>query len=115
MKQIDYETAIHMMAFEGRTDIRIMVREVEPVDIHTLYALQKDGQVMFFIQEDPLSNPADKSNTPPNTNSGKGAKKSLIDKGKIQALHQAGWSVQKIADEMKLGQSTIYKYIKDLK
>ena len=74
MKQIDYETAIHMMAFEGRTDIRIMVREVEPVDIHTLYALQKDGQVMFFIQEDPLSNPADKSNTPPQYKQWEGCK-----------------------------------------
>jgi len=37
-----------------------------------------------------------------------------IDKGKIGALHRAGWSASKIADEMKLGLSTVYKIIKEI-
>jgi hypothetical protein len=37
-----------------------------------------------------------------------------IDKGKIGALHRAGWSAAKIADEMKLGLSTTYKIIKEI-
>lgn len=37
-----------------------------------------------------------------------------IDKGKIGALHRAGWSAAKIADEMKLGLSTVYKIIKEI-
>lgn len=46
--------------------------------------------------------PAPKKNTKP------------IDKGKIGALHRAGWSAAKIADEMKLGLSTVYKIIKEI-
>lgn len=37
-----------------------------------------------------------------------------VDKGKVGALYKAGWSVAKIADEMRCGQSTIYKTIKEL-
>ena len=37
-----------------------------------------------------------------------------IDKGKIGALHKAGWSASAIADEMKLGLSTVYKIIKEI-
>ncbi|MBE6014748.1 MAG: ArsR family transcriptional regulator [Lachnospiraceae bacterium] len=41
--------------------------------------------------------------------------KSKIDTGKIKALKNAGWSVEKIADEMKLGVSTVYAQIRKLK
>lgn len=41
-------------------------------------------------------------------------KRKPLDKGKIGALYKAGWSVAKIADEMRCGQSTIYKTIKEL-
>lgn len=34
------------------------------------------------------------------------------DIGKIRALHKAGWSIAKIADEMKLSDPTIRKYIR---
>lgn len=37
-----------------------------------------------------------------------------IDKGKVGALYKAGWSAAKIADEMKLGLSTVYKIIKEI-
>ena len=38
-----------------------------------------------------------------------------MDTGKIKALHKAGWSVQKIADEMGVSWPTINKYIQEIK
>lgn len=35
-----------------------------------------------------------------------------IDKGKINALYNAGWKVPQIAEEMKCSQATIYNHIK---
>lgn len=37
-----------------------------------------------------------------------------VDKGKVGALYKAGWTVAKIADEMRCSQGTIYKIIKEL-
>lgn len=52
MKQIDYRTAVELMAFNGRTDVAIMVKNIEPVDYITLYELENQGQVMFFIPDE---------------------------------------------------------------
>lgn len=41
------------------------------------------------------------------------AKKNEVDIGKIKALSKAGWSVDKIADEMRIGKSTVYKKLKE--
>ena len=40
-------------------------------------------------------------------------KKREVDVGKIRALNKAGWSVEKIADEMRIGKSTVYKKLKE--
>ena len=40
-------------------------------------------------------------------------KKKEVDVGKIRALNKAGWSVEKIADEMRIGKSTVYKKLKE--
>lgn len=40
-------------------------------------------------------------------------KKKEVDSGKIKALRKAGWSVEKIADEMRIGKSTVYKKLKE--
>lgn len=37
-----------------------------------------------------------------------------VDKDKVGALYKAGWTVAKIADEMRCSQSTIYKIIKEM-
>lgn len=42
-------------------------------------------------------------------------KKDQFDMGKLQALHEGGWSVAKIADEMGVSQVTIYSKLKELK
>ena len=41
----------------------------------------------------------------------KPAKKKNVDAGKIHALHNAGWSQAKIADEMKLSIGTVNRYL----
>ena len=43
----------------------------------------------------------------------KAKKKKEVDVGKIRALNKAGWSVEKIADEMRIGKSTVYKKLKE--
>ena len=36
------------------------------------------------------------------------------DKGKVGALYKAGWTVAKIADEMRCSQGTVYRIIKEM-
>lgn len=42
---------------------------------------------------------------------GAGGKRKAVDTGKILALHNAGWSNVKIADEMKMNVKTVWYYI----
>ena len=42
----------------------------------------------------------------------RGPYKKVLDVGKMQALRDAGWSYEKIADEMRCGASTVYKKLK---
>lgn len=63
------------------------------------------GQTIEFGPAEPENaQPA----APPPT--GKKAKKT-VDVGKLIALHNAGWSVAKIADELKVSVQTVYKYL----
>ena len=66
MKQIDYISAVEQMAFKGRTDVVIMVKNVDPIDYHTLFLLEQNHQVMFFLPDDPEeAAPEEKESTPP--------------------------------------------------
>lgn len=67
MKQIDYISAVELMAFKGRTDVVIMVKNVDPIDYHTLFLLEQNHQVMFFLPDDPEEDkpPAEEKSTPP--------------------------------------------------
>ena len=40
--------------------------------------------------------------------------KKQVDRGKIGALHKAGWSVAKIADEMQCAEQTVRNALKEL-
>ena len=62
------------------------------------------GQTIEFGPAEPENVQPD----PPQT--GKKAKKT-VDVGKLIALHNAGWSVAKIADELKVSVQTVYKYL----
>lgn len=113
MKQIDYISAVEQMAFKGRTDVVIMVKNVDPIDYHTLFLLEQNHQVMFFLPDDPEeAAPEEKESTPPSKPPA--AKRRQVDGGKIKALHEAGWPVAKIADEMRVSQQTVYTYLKKM-
>lgn len=43
----------------------------------------------------------------------RGPYKKVLDVGKMRALRDAGWSYEKIADEMRCGASTVYKKLKE--
>ena len=114
MKQIDYISAVEQMAFKGRTDVVIMVKNVDPIDYHTLFLLEQNHQVMFFLPDDPedkQSEEAGKSTPPPIKPA---ARRRQVDGGKIMALHKAGWPVAKIADEMRICQNTVRNYIRKM-
>ena len=54
--------------------------------------------------------PAEPGNAQPDSPPGKKAKKT-VDVGKLIALHNAGWSVAKIADELGVSTRTVYNYL----
>lgn len=65
-------------------------------------------------QEEPKHEPKKTASKPAQKKTAPKKNTKPIDKGKIGALHRAGWSASKIADEMKLGLSTVYKIIKEI-
>lgn len=66
------------------------------------------------LQDEPKSEPKKTVSKPAPKKTAPKKNAKPIDKGKIGALHRAGWSASKIADEMKLGLSTVYKIIKEI-
>lgn len=54
--------------------------------------------------------PAEPGNAQPDSPPGKKAKKT-VDVGKLIALHNAGWSVAKIADELGVSTRAVYNYL----
>ena len=44
---------------------------------------------------------------------GAGGKRKKVDRGKVMALHRAGWTNRKIADEMRIHESTVCRVIRD--
>lgn len=65
-------------------------------------------------QEEPKPEPKKTASKPAPKKTAPKKNAKPIDKGKIGALHRAGWSASKIADEMKLSLSTVYKIIKEI-
>ena len=54
--------------------------------------------------------PEEPENAQPDPPTGKKPKKT-VDVGKLIALHNAGWPVAKIADELGVSVQTVYKYL----
>ncbi len=102
MKQIDYETAINQLMVAGNEEIQIAV-------LTPMKDVMPNEGAVFFI---PDNQEAGKSTPPPSKPPA--AKRRQVDGGKIKALHEAGWPVVKIADEMRVSQQTIRNYIKKM-
>lgn len=104
MKEISYNDAIELMAFSGRNDIRMAIfQDMKSYTIPELYQIaQVKGGVKFFVPDDELEEVETPEEKP---------KRTPLDKNKVLALHYAGWSAAKIADEMRCSAKTIYGII----
>ena len=124
VKQIDEKTALELAA-KGK-EVLVMVpggkdsgwEDMMPDSLgHMLEGC------MFFRREPAMEagqiepagqtiefGPAEPGNAQPDSPPGKKAKKT-VDVGKLIALHNAGWSVAKIADELGVSTKTVYNYL----
>lgn len=69
--------------------------------------MEPAGQTIEFGPAEPEETQPD---PPPQKKTEKKPKKT-VDVGKLIALHNAGWSVKKIADELRVSIQTVYKYL----
>ena len=69
-------------------------------------------------EQQTIVSPAPESKTPaPKKSAPKkkpSKKQDRFDMGKLRALHEGGWSVAKIADEMGVSQQTVYNKLKEM-
>lgn len=79
---------------QGEKGIKLLVsRPIGPeVTIGELAEMQSCGAVCILENEDPVQG---------------GPRKKRIDRGKVRALHEAGWSNVKIAEEIGCSESSI--------
>lgn len=68
--------------------------------------------LMMLIDALDTETPAEESKPKPVRKKTEGGKRKKVDLGKIGALHRAGWSASKIADEMGLSDKQVYYYLK---
>ena len=114
IKQIDEKTALEMAA-KGREVMVLVPGEKEPKwESMMPDTLQKMLEGCMFFRREPAMKKEIVDSTPPPkkklTKSAGGKKQ--IDMGKLMALHKAGWSNVKIADELGISDVTVGKYLK---
>lgn len=141
MKQISYQEAVELMAFGGRTDIYMGKLETAyDISIEYLHDQANDG-TSFFVddseawekdkpvpydseeyEEVPVPGGVDgetvkllKDKSKSKPKSKPKTKRKPVDKGKIMALHKAGWPGYKIAEEMDISPATVSTYLKEMK
>lgn len=125
VKQIDEKTALELAA-KGK-EVLVMAPITTDPEKWIDYEPSTLGHMlegcMFFRREPAMEvesagqtiefDPAEPENAqpdPPPPPTGKKAKKT-VDVGKLIALHNAGWSVAKIADELGVSTRTVYNYL----
>lgn len=97
--------------------ITIMV----PQDLGTTWLddlpeMQKLGAFCVFTEDLGIGKPGPEEQPEPEPEPEKTEeppKKPKIDVGRIRALADAGWSVQKIAEDMKISAPTVRRYLKE--
>ncbi len=124
VKQIDEKTALELAA-KGK-EVLVMAPITTDPEKWIDYEPSTLGHMlegcMFFRREPAMEvesagqtiefDPAEPENAQPDPPppTGKKAKKT-VDVGKLIALHNAGWSVAKIADELGVSTRTVYNYL----
>lgn len=78
--------------------------EVKTADVKEQKQLKQDK-----LPEQKAEKNSDKTD---DTVRGRNGKRTPVDSGKIKALRRAGWSADKIADEMRCSLATVYNHLK---
>lgn len=124
-KQIDKKTALELAAKGKKVLVMIPGGKDSGWEDMTPDSLEHMLEGCMFFRKEPAmevdqvgstgqtieigpAEPEDAQPDPPPT--GKKSKKT-VDVGKLIALHNAGWSVAKIADELGVSTKTVYNYL----
>lgn len=111
VKQIDTKTALELAA-KGR-EIAIMAPSVPEPKVWTDYeteTLQGMLEGCLFFRQEPameIQKPVAPNSTP------RVKKQKKVDVGRIIALHKAGWTNAKIAEDVGVSDVTVGKYIRE--
>lgn len=108
MKEITYQDAVELMAFARTNDVQIAIR----ADRYSFCEIKRmtEAGAIFLVPDDPKPEPK-----APEAPAPEAPKRRAIDKGKVMALHNAGWSAAKIADELQCSTQTVYAIISKAK
>lgn len=114
VKQIDLKTALELVAKDKEVMVLVPGEKEPKWETMMPDTLQHMLEGCLFFRKEPamekeVISPPPKKKTAGNVGRGK-----TIDTGKLLALHKAGWSNVKIADEMGVSDVTVGKYLKQL-
>ncbi len=115
VKQIDQKTALELAAKGREVMVLIPAGETEGWKDMMPDTLQNMLEGCMFFRREPAMEREIVSTAPPRKKLQKsGGVKKQIDTGKLLALHKAGWSNAKIANELGVSDVTVGKYLKQL-
>ena len=123
MQIVEYTEAVDLTMHGMHDDIYVMHPvAISSMTMQDVRAAAEAGAVFAVMQtqakaeERPKKEPEPKAEVkptpPPKSPAGQGRKRKL-DTGKMRALREAGWSYEKIADEMGCCAGTVWNYFKD--
>lgn len=92
------------------TEPAIMIESVEEPAKESIHEIMEK----FHGEEKPVDKP---ESTPPDENPTRcvdsSANRKKVDRGKVMALHKAGWSLTKIGEEMRCSTQRIHQIVKE--
>lgn len=91
-----------------------LIADIEEVEAEPVELEAADSKLMCF-EEDLEEEQSEPKEVPVKEQKEKKprGRQTTIDWGKVGALRKAGWSVAKIADEMGIGQATVYRHLSE--
>lgn len=113
MQIVEYTEAVDLTMHGMHDDIYVMHPvAISSMTMQDVRAAAEAGAV-FAVMKQPQKEPEPKAeaktNPPPKSPAGQGMKRKL-DTGKMTALRNAGWSYEKIADEMGCSAETVWNF-----
>lgn len=112
VKQVDLKTALELAARGNEVLVLVPGADGDWADMQTSTLRKVLNGVLFFRREPAMELPlVEADQLPPPT---KKNKKVQLDTGKLIALRNAGWSMKKIAEELKVSEGTVFNYLKKL-